>query len=108
MIYKNYSQKALYELEKQRTCDYDFYEENEESYICDECRGEDDIFFEVDSKKYCSCCLCDYLREQFSKFANQCDEGLIDSAQILNDIISDFSDNELICYIENRYKRIDS
>ncbi len=109
MLYENYSQKAIYELERQRTGNYGYdIEEYEPEFECKECKTHTGMFFEINSEYYCADCVCDYLREQFSKFSHLSGNEMLDSGEILNEIISDFSDNELLSYIESKYQRIDT
>ena len=107
MIYKNYTDKAILEMEKQRTGDYgSCLEENFNDFLCDECRTGDVMLFEVGSKILCSECICDRLREEFHNCINSYENETEFANEILDDIISDFSDNELIMYIENKYNKI--
>lgn len=106
MLYNNYSQEAISELERQRTGNYGYDREEYPEYECSECRVQSGMFFKINSKVYCSECICDYLREEFYKISENKDDGILPADEILKDIISDFSDNELLCYVENKYERL--
>ena len=107
MLYKNYTNDAVSELERQRTGNYgsDLFEEDSDIKCC-ECKNSASSLFKINSKYYCSDCICELLREIFSDMADECDSYDIGAKDILKDIISDFSDNELLYYVENRYETI--
>ena len=54
----------------------------------------------------CGDCICDSLREVYASINQNITVLNIDALDILKDIISDFSDNELLCYVENRYDKV--
>lgn len=106
MHYKNYTQEAIYELERQRTGNYGMDYEYEHSEVeCELCKTEENNLYEVNSHIYCGECICDMLRELFYSAAQGLKNEEIDAFSVLNDIISDFSDNEILCYVENIYER---
>ena len=106
MYYKNYSLNAVIELEKQRTGNYgEDYEKEFSDIQCEECGTHSGRFFDINSHIYCSECILDLLRTEFEKAGNIMSEK-IDAGDVLQDIISDFSDNEILCYVENKYPEI--
>lgn len=108
MQYKNYTQEAIYELERQRTGNYGIdYEQKRSDLECELCRAGDNNLYEVNSHIYCGECICDMLREMFSSAAEMMTNEGIDATTILTDIICDFSDNEILCYVENLYERLE-
>ena len=54
----------------------------------------------------CEDCLIDEVRSEFEKLLRSEDENDNFSVDIIKDIISDFSDSEILTYIENRYDKI--
>ena len=109
MIYKNYTDEAIYELERQRTLNY--YDDCEDSLSeceCDECKRTHGTFYEINSVTYCSDCICELLREGYENILNTIPDDRVASVKILEDIIADFSDNELLCYVENKHKKIEA
>lgn len=109
MIYKNYTDEAIYELERQRTLNfYDDYEYSNQGCECSECRRAHGVFFEINSNTYCSDCICEMLREEYENITKLLPDDRVTSGEILEDIIADFSDSELLCYVENRYKKTEA
>ena len=109
MYYKNNSQKAILELERQRTGNYgmdDGYDDYH-SVVCDECEKGGEILFDVNSHIICAGCICDILREEFALVSELMKNTDIDCTTIFNEIISDFSDNELLCYVESIYQKVE-
>ncbi len=108
MYYKNYSQEAVLELERQRTQTYhDAYsltQHNEKS--CEECGADLKKLHKINSHWLCEDCICDSLREVYDSIEQNMTVLHMDALEILKDIISDFSDNELMCYVENRYEEV--
>ena len=107
MYYKNYSEDAVLELERQRTQTHDTYqftEQSEES--CEECGSSTKKLHNINSHLFCEDCICDSLREVYASIDQNMTVLNIDALEILKDIISDFSDNELLCYVENRYEEV--
>ena len=107
MLYKNYTNDAVIELEKQRTDNYasDLFD-NGTDVTCCECKTNRTQLYKINSKYYCSDCICELLREIYSDITHECDSYDIGADEILKDIISDFSDSELLCYVENKYEKI--
>ncbi|MDY3929253.1 MAG: hypothetical protein SOZ34_07830 [Clostridia bacterium] len=105
MLYKNYTAAALSELERQRTDDYSYdLSDDDGDFVCCECKSHSNTLFNINSEYYCPDCICELLRDAYSGIAISQDN--IGAADILKDIVSDFSDNELLCYVENRYEKI--
>lgn len=105
MLINNYENYALLELEKQRTNNYgnDIPEyDNYTNSICCKC-GKTQNVLDINSCFVCSDCILEMLREEFSQLDDDKNIYNINLSLILNDIISDFSDSELLSYIENRY-----
>ena len=106
-MYYNNSQKAVYELERQRTQTQETYLlTNEDSECCEECGSYSKKLHNINSHLYCEDCICDSLREVYAQIEQNMTVLNIDAFEILKDIISDFSDNELLCYVENRYEEV--
>ncbi len=108
MLYKNYTNDAVLELERQRTDNYASGLFDNGSFVkCCECKTNGKPLYKINSKYYCPDCICELLREVYSDISDECDSYDIGANDILKDIISDFSDNELLCYVQNRYETID-
>lgn len=106
MYYNNYSQDAVMELERQRLDSYlDKYcvTESEEK-SCEECGTYSKKLHYINSHWLCEDCICDSLREVYASINQDITVFNIDAIEILKDIIADFSDSELMCYVENRYE----
>lgn len=109
MIYKNYTDEAIFELERQRTMNYyDDCDDNSSECECAECKTVRGTFYEINSVTYCSDCVCELLREGYETILSEFPDDRVTSGKILEDIIADFSDSELLCYVENKYKKIDA
>ncbi len=108
MYYKNYSPEAVLELERQRIQAYeDTYQfNNSNDQCCEECGSSLKKLYDVNSHLLCGDCICDSLREVYASINQNMTVFNIDALDILKDIISDFSDNELLCYVENRYDKV--
>lgn len=108
MYYKNYSPQAVLELERQRTQAYeDTYQiNNVNDECCEECGSSLKKLYNINSHFLCGDCICDSLREVYASIDQNMTVLNIDALDILKDIISDFSDNELLCYVENRYDEV--
>lgn len=106
MRYNNYTNDAIYELERQRTYNYadGFYNE-EESAVCDKCGTGNKTIFITDSHRLCEDCICDTLRDSFEEFSSQLPSFGIDVERIFKNITEDFSDSELLSYVENIYEK---
>lgn len=108
MYYKNYSQYAASELERQRLQteedSYRFTEQNTD--CCEECGSSKKKLHSIKSHIFCSDCICESLREVYASLDQNMTVLNIDALEILKDILSDFSDCELLCYVENRYEEV--
>lgn len=105
MYYKNYSQYAVSELEWQRLQTEDSYRFNErDDACCEECGSAQKKLHSINSHLFCSDCICESLREVYASIDQNMNVLNIDTSEILKDILSDFSDSELMCYVENRYE----
>lgn len=102
MRYKNYTTEALYELERQRTADYG---NSEEERTCCDNGCTNDVLYTVGDRILCEECLIDEVRSEFERLFFSDDETDNFSTEIIKDIISDFSDSEILAYIENRYEK---
>ena len=102
MRYKNYTNEAIYELEKQRTMNYG-YGEKDDLHCENGCSGS--VLYNTDGHIICEECLIEDVRNTFMNMLNTEDDSNF-ASQIIKDIISDFSDSELLTYIENRYDKI--
>ena len=100
MRYKNYTNDAIYELENQRIGNYD----DTNSFSCENgCYNN--TLYRVNGQILCEDCLIEEVRNSFtSVFSAEDDENSF-SNEIIKDIISDFSDSEILTYIENRYDK---
>ena len=108
MYYKNYSHQAVLELERQRTQAYDdsYQTHTDDDICCEECGSSSKKLYDINSHLLCGDCICDSLREVYASINQNITVLNIDALDILKDIISDFSDNELLCYVENRYDKV--
>ncbi len=104
MSYYNYTNDAIYELEKQRTMNYG--EESDFPKQCELCGRDDKAVFVVNSRCICEDCACNELRDAFEDIEPSSTPSGIDAGVIFNRIIDDFTDSELISYIEDVYTRI--
>ena len=104
MSYYNYTNDAIYELEKQRTMNYG--SENDYPQQCELCGRDDKSVFVVNSHHICEDCACNELRDTFEDIEPSSTPSGIDSAEIFKHIIEDFTDNELLSYIEDIYTRL--
>ncbi len=100
MVYKNYTNEAMYELERQRTMNYGNI--NEESLCENGCQSS--ILYNVEGRILCQDCLIEEVRDTLEQIILNEDESVC--AKIIQDIFSDFSDSEILTYIENRYDKI--
>ncbi len=103
MRYKNYTNEAIYELERQRTMNYGICDD--EGRCCENGCGNNTLY-DVGGRTLCEDCLIDEVRSEFEKLLRSEDENDNFSVDIIKDIISDFSDSEILTYIENRYDKI--
>gem|GEM_PF-6644074 len=107
MSYLNYTNDAIYELERQRTCNYGAdFEAEEELQTCEECGTGGKSLFLINSHKVCEDCVCNIIRdalEDFEPFSAKYD---IDAGEIFKNIIEDFTDSEILCYVEDIYERL--
>lgn len=102
MSYKNYTAEAVWALEQQHNADYNEYAD--ENRVCDNgCAG--DALFDIYGKILCPDCLIEEVRNLFDEL-NDADNSQNAAAEILNDIFADFSDAEILTYIENRFEKI--
>lgn len=107
MIYNNYTNDEIYELERQRTFNYGAdYERNEFSPSCEKCGNDSKTIFNINSHHVCEDCICNALRDTFEDFEPSYLPFNIDARTIFKNITDDFSDNELISYVENLYEKI--
>ncbi len=100
MRLKNYTKEAVLELERQRDacCNTDEYA------LCDNgCSGN--VVFEVYGNTLCPDCIIEDVRNTLAELLPPEDSGDA-AADILNDIFSDFSDTEILTYIENRFEKL--
>lgn len=102
MQYKNYSNDALYELERQRTMDYS--NAYEYGLVCEN-GCSNNVLYNADGRILCEECLIDEVRKTFMQLLDSEDDENISFA-IIRDIVSDFSDSEILTYIENRYEKV--
>ena len=107
MYYKNYTQDAVSELERQRTQTYDTYRFTEHfDKCCEECGSSSKKLHKINSRLFCEDCICDSLREVYASIDQNMTVLSMDALEILKDILSDFSDSELLCYVENRDEEV--
>ena len=108
MTFKNYTSQAIFELERQRTDNYGMdYEDYNQKNECEECKTPTKQRYNGNSHIYCTDCILEHLRQAFFDVSQTIDDNFIASGEILEDIISDFSDSELLCYVDNRYEKIE-
>lgn len=101
MRYKNYTNDAIYELENQRIGDYN---DAPTLYCQNGCYNN--TLYKVNGQILCEDCLIEDVRNAFTSiFSSEDDENNF-SNEIIKDIISDFSDSEILTYIENRYDKV--
>lgn len=105
MYYKNYTQDAVLELERQRTMPYEASYNNQSEHYCREC-GSSSKLHKINSHYLCEDCICNSLREVYAGIEENMTVLSIDALEVLKNIISDFSDNELIYYVENLYEDV--
>lgn len=110
MYYNNDTHQAILELERQRTGNYamDYDDDCIYKKECDECSKHGEYLFNVNSHVICSECICEILREEFSKVVENFQNDTVDCSTIFSEIISDFSDNELLCYVESIYPKVEN
>ncbi len=100
MRYKNYTNDAIYELERQRTME-DEYDPN---FSCENgCVGSP--LYNAEGRILCEDCLIEEVRTTFTSMLLSEDDDDF-SCKIIKDIIEDFSDAEILTYIENRYEKV--
>ena len=104
MSYYNFTNDAIYELERQRTMNYGT--ESDEQQECELCGRDDKSIFIVNSRCICEDCACNELRDAFEDIEPSRTKSEIDAAEIFKRIVDDFTDNELLSYIEDIYVRI--
>lgn len=101
MRIKNHTRDAVLELERQRDADYG---NSEEYSVCDNgCASS--VIFDVYGKSRCSDCIIEEVRTAFFELLPAEESGNV-ATDILNDIFSDFSDSEILTYIENRFEKL--
>lgn len=105
MYYKNYTEDAVLELERQRTSPYETSYNNQGELYCKEC-GSYSKLHKINSQYLCEECICNSLREVYAGIEGNMTVYSIDASEVLKNIISDFSDNELIYYVENLYEDV--
>ena len=100
MRYKNYTNDAIYELERQRTMEDEF----DPDFSCENgCSGKP--LYSAEGRILCEDCLIEEVRNTFtSMLLSEDDEDF--SCKIIKDIIEDFSDAEILTYIEKRYEKV--
>ena len=99
MRYKNYTTDAIYELENQRIGEYDA----SNSLSCQNgCYNN--TLYKVNDQIFCEDCLIEEVRNAFDTVFSSDGDNI--SNEIIKDIISDFSDSEILTYIENRYDKV--
>lgn len=107
MSYLNYTNDAIYELERQRTNNYGAdYEAEDNILFCDECGSRGKNLFLINSRKVCEDCVCNIIRDAFEEIEPPSAKYDIDAAQIFKNIIEDFTDNEILCYVEDIYEKL--
>ena len=101
MRYKNYTNDAIFELERQRTLSDD---ERNPDYVCENgCTNSP--LYNRDGRIFCEDCLIEEVRNTFtSMLLSEDDEDF--ACKIIRDIIDDFSDSEILTYIESRYEKV--
>lgn len=106
MYYKNYTEDAVCELERQRTQVnenlYNFDTQDDE--YCEECGSSSKKLHNINSHLLCEDCICCSLRELYAGIEQDMTILNMNALEILKNIISDFSDNELMYYVENVYE----
>ena len=106
MRYNNYTDDAIYELERQRTYNYgEGFSISEDEVSCDKCGTKNKTIFITDSHRLCEDCICDALRESFEDFSPIASPFGVDIEKIFKNITEDFSDTELLSYVENIYEK---
>ena len=107
MRYNNYTNDAIYELERQRTYNYGVdYEREAYDDGCEQCGSNKKTIFKINSHMLCEDCACNALRDSFEDFEPTSYPFGIDAERIFKQITDDFSDSELLSYIENVYEKI--
>lgn len=107
MSYLNYTNDAIYELERQRTCNYGAdFEAEEGVQTCEECGTGGKSLFLINSHKVCEDCVCNVIRDAFEDFEPSPAKYDIDAGEIFKNIIEDFTDSEILCYVEELYERL--
>lgn len=107
MSYFNYTNDAIYELERQRTHNFGAdYESQPVAPICEECGNDNKIIFKINSHYICEDCVCNLLRDAFDELAPTSSPISLNAEMILKNIIEDFSDSELLSYVEDVYEKI--
>ena len=101
MRYKNYTNEAIYELERQRIMEDDTYDPDS---VCENgCSGTP--IYNAEGRLLCQDCLIEEVRNTFtSMLLSEDDEDF--PCKIIKDIIDDFSDSEILTYIECRYEKV--
>lgn len=102
MRFKNYTHDAIRELEHQRM--EGFSDQQGQDSFCDNgCSGT--VLFDIGDRVLCEDCLIEEVRETLSELI--CPEETDSAAcKVIQDIVSDFSDSEILTYIENRYEKL--
>lgn len=101
MRLNSYTRDALTELERQRDTDYG---NTEDCPLCDN-GCSDSTVFDVYGRTLCPDCIIEEVRTCLTELLPPEDSGE-PSGDILNDIFSDFSDSEILTYIENRFEKL--
>lgn len=101
MRYKNYTNEAIYELERQRIMEDD---SKDPEYECENgCTGAP--IYNAEGRLLCEDCLIEEVRKTFTSMLLSEDDDDF-PCKIIKDIIDDFSDSEILTYIECRYEKV--
>lgn len=107
MLYENYSNEAILEMEGQRTGNYGADIENMASNrsICACCGGKADKLYIVVKNMMCERCICEEMRKAAKKLFVPKGERGMNATEILKNIISDVEDDEMMCYVAELYEK---
>lgn len=105
MRYNNYTNDAIYELERQRTLNYGNNYNDYTMVECENCTASEKTIFKIGNRLLCEDCICNYLRDCFEEIEFISDANNVDVCEIFKNIIYDFTDSELITYVENLYEK---
>lgn len=73
---------------------------------CELCGHDEKPVFLVNAHCLCENCVCNELRDAFEDIEPSLTPSGIDAAEIFNRIADDFTDRELLSYIEDVYTHI--